>query len=65
LNCSQRIIGTVEEPFLSHLTLSAVNMFIYKGISGQCEVSCHLKVYSTISPPLSCSDFDPYSFYFL
>jgi len=43
----------VEESFLSHLTLSVVDMFIYKDISGQCEVSCHLKVNSTIVPALS------------
>jgi len=55
----------VEESFLSCLTLSVVDMFIYKGISGQCEVSCHLKVNSAVFPPLSCSGFDPYSFYFL
>jgi len=64
LNCSKHIIGTMEESFLSHLTLSIVNMLIYKGISGQCKVSCNLKVNSTIFPPLLCSGFDPYSFYF-
>lgn len=39
----------MEESFLSHLTLSVVDMFIYKGISGQCEVSCHLKVIQPFS----------------
>jgi hypothetical protein len=52
----------VEEPFLSPLPLSLVDMFIYKGFSGQCEVLYHLKVYATIFPPLVQSAFHPSNF---